>query len=150
MVIRQVNIGPFGAQPNLLSPVRDLKHIGYRFGRRFNLQLIWTMADLRAHLLAHSRAHNRRFLCTIFENTRRRRVGGATGCLGPGSRRVAGGNRYFVRRNNAFGFNAVLQWFRQRKLHYPANVLYRRVVNTKLPAQMRQRTYYTAWPYTCP
>ncbi len=148
--IRHINIGPYAAQPNLGDPVGTLKYIGPHFTARFGAQGIVTMHDLRTRFLAHTKVNNTTFLNRIFLNPRRRNMpAGATGCLGPGSRRGGVGHRYQIRRFNAFGFNAVIAWFRQRHQHMPGNRHYNNIYNRRLPNRKRRRTYATAWPYVC-
>ena len=149
--IRIVDIGPYPEQPNLGDPISELKYVGPVFTERFAAHGIVTMQDLRERFLNNTKANNTTFLRTIFLNPRRRNMpAGYTGCLGEHTRRGgAAGNRYLVRRINAFGFNAVVEWFRQRHAHAPGNRFYRIVKNRRLPNRMRRRTYETAWPRVC-
>lgn len=157
MAVHQAfNIGPVDNLPLMRDNIRQLKYIGPLFAARFNAAGIVTMRDLVDEFKVQSTAHNRAFLNGILRNPRSHVRGGAAaqGCLGRGSRRrnragLRAGNRYWVRQQNAFAFNAIITWFLRKAARHRGRVMNDIVVN-RLPGLKLRRNYPTAYPANCP
>lgn len=139
--------------PILDDPVTSLKYIGPHFASNFARDRdgpIVTLRELMGKLNRNTRGRNTTYLRRVFLNPRRRQAPASDGCLGPGSRRPAGGNRYKVNRINTFAHNAVISYFRRKRVMHPASGQLRALVPSKLPNIIPRRTYANAYPPACP
>lgn len=145
-----------GPIPNMAAGLAELNYIGPLFAARFEAIGIGTFNDLVDEFKENTDWENRNIMNAVFMNPQSHARGGpvGSGCLGRGSRRrnaagVRGGNRYYVRQVNAFGFNAIVVWFIKKARLHPGSAVFQDIVNYRLPDLKLMRNYRSAYPMQC-